>query len=133
MTDANKVPANELPLLLVHVFQETAQSLVNLNSEIVGLDRSEKRRPTRLSDVEPNKLSELSSIAAEFRRLKDQLEQVSKVLEAHVSRAADAQMNADWDASEKLSNVKVAQSATAPTEPVFPPKPLFIALGPSSV
>jgi hypothetical protein len=38
-------------------------------------------------------------------------------------------MNADWDASEKLSNVKVAQSATAPTEPVFPPKPLFIALG----
>jgi hypothetical protein len=38
-------------------------------------------------------------------------------------------LNADWDASEKLSNVKVAQSATAPTEPVFPPKPLFIALG----
>jgi len=25
--------------------------------------------------------------------------------------------------------VKVAQSATAPKEPVFPPKPLFIALG----
>jgi hypothetical protein len=44
-------------------------------------------------------------------------------------RAAEAQMNADWDASEKLSNVKVAQSATAPTEPVFPPKPLLIALG----
>jgi hypothetical protein len=38
-------------------------------------------------------------------------------------------MNANWDASEKLSNVKVAQSATAPTEPVFPSKPLFIALG----
>jgi succinoglycan biosynthesis transport protein ExoP len=38
-------------------------------------------------------------------------------------------MNADWDASAKLSNVKVAQSATAPTEPVFPPKPLFLALG----
>src|SRR6185503_8127092 len=56
-------------------------------------------------------------------------EQVSKVLEAHVGRAADAQMNADWDASEKLSNVKVAQSATAPKEPVFPPKPLFMALG----
>ena len=128
LTDANKVPANESPLLLVRVFQETAQSLVNLNSEAAGLRSLEKAQTDTLADVN-RKLSELSSIAAEFGRLKDQLEQVSKVLEAHVARAADAQMNADWDASEKLSNVKVAQSATAPTEPVFPPKPLFIALG----
>jgi hypothetical protein len=81
-----------------------------------------------LSEVE-QKLRDLSSIAAEFGQLKNQLDQVSKVLEAYVGRAAEAQMNANWDASEKLSNVKVAQSATAPTEPVFPPKPLFIALG----
>ena len=128
LTDANKVPANESPLLLVRVFQETAQSLVNLNSEVVGLRSLEKAQADTLTDVD-RKLGELSSIAAEFRRLKDQLEQVSKVLEANVGRAADAQMNADWDASEKLSNVKVAQSATAPKEPVFPPKPLFIALG----
>jgi succinoglycan biosynthesis transport protein ExoP len=128
LTDENKVPANESPLLLVRVFQETAQSLVNLNSEVAGLRSLEKAQTDSLADVS-RKLSELSSIAAEFGRLKDQLEQVSKVLEAHVGRAADAQMNADWDASEKLSNVKVAQSATAPTEPVFPPKPLFIALG----
>ena len=128
LTDSNKVPANESPLLLVKVFQETAQSLVNLNSEIVGLKSLEKSQNDALSDVE-KKLGSLSSISSEFRRLNDQLEQVSKVLEAHVGRAADAQMNADWDASEKLSNVKVAQSATAPTEPVFPPKPLFVALG----
>jgi succinoglycan biosynthesis transport protein ExoP len=128
LTGSNKVPANESPLLLVRVFQDTAQSLVNLNSETVGLHSLEKSQVDSLSDVE-RKLSDLSSIAAEFGRLKDQLEQVSKVLEAHVGRAAEAQMNADWDASEKLSNVKVAQSATSPTEPVFPPKPLFIALG----
>lgn len=128
LTDANKVPANESPLLLVRVFQETAQSLVNLNSEVVGLRSLEKAQTDSFTDVD-RKLGELSDIAAEFRRLKDQLEQVSKVLEANVGRAADAQMNADWDASEKLSNVKVAQSATAPKEPVFPPRPLFIALG----
>jgi polysaccharide biosynthesis transport protein len=128
LTDSNKVPANESPLLLVKVFQETAQSLVNLNSEIVGLKSLEKSQTDALSDVE-NKLGSLSSISSEYRRLNDQLEQVSKVLEAHIGRAADAQMNADWDASAKLSNVKIAQSATAPTEPVFPPKPLFIALG----
>jgi polysaccharide biosynthesis transport protein len=128
LTGSNKIPANESPLLLVKVFQETAQSLVNLNSEIVGLKSLEKSQNDALADVE-RKLGSLSSISSEFRRLNDQLEQVSKVLEAHVGRAADAQMNADWDASEKLSSVKVAQSATAPTEPVFPPKPLFVALG----
>ncbi len=128
LTDANKVPANESPLLLVRVFQDTAQTLVNLNSETAGLRSLEKSQADSLSEVE-QKLRDLSSIAAEFGRLKNQLDQVSKVLEAHVGRAAEAQMNANWDASEKLSNVKVAQSATAPTEPVFPPKPLFIALG----
>jgi succinoglycan biosynthesis transport protein ExoP len=128
LTDANKVPANESPLLLVRVFQDTAQTLVNLNSETAGLRSLEKSQADSLSEVE-QKLRDLSSIAAEFGRLKSQLDQVSKVVEAHVGRAAEAQMNANWDASEKLSNVKVAQSATAPTEPVFPPKPLFIALG----
>ena len=128
LTDANKVPANKSPLLLVRVFQDTAQSLVNLNSETAGVRSLEKSQADSLSEVE-QKLRDLSSIAAEFGQLKNQLDQVSKVLEAHVGRAAEAQMNANWDASEKLSNVKVAQSATAPTEPVFPPKPLFIALG----
>lgn len=128
LTDANKVPTTESPLLLVRVFQETAQSLVNLNSGIAGSRALETAQAKSLSDIE-RKLSELSSVEAEFRRLKGQFEQVSKFLEAHVTRAAEAQMNADWDASKKLSNVKVVQSATAPTQSVFPPKPLFITLG----
>ena len=128
LTESNRLPVHESPLLLVKVFQETAQQLVDLNSQIVGLKSLEKAQSNSLTDTE-HRLGELSSIAAEFRRLNDQLDQVSKVLEAQVTHTADAQTNADWDASEKLSNVKVAQSATAPTEPVFPPKPLFIALG----
>src|SRR4029079_15922447 len=99
LTDSNKVPTNESPLFVVRVFQETAQALVNLNPEVVGLRSREKAHAGTLAEVE-RKLGELSSIAAEFHRLKDQVEQVSKVLEAHVGRAADAQMNADWDASE---------------------------------
>ena len=47
LTDANKVPANESPLLLVRVFQDTAQSLVNLNSEAVGLRSLEKAQTDR--------------------------------------------------------------------------------------
>jgi uncharacterized protein involved in exopolysaccharide biosynthesis len=128
LTDTNKFPVHESPLLLVKVFQETAQQLVDLNSQIVGLKSLEKVQTDTLAGIE-RKLGELSGISAEFRRLNDQLDQVSKVMEAQLIHTADAQTNADWDASAKLSNVKVAQSATAPTQAVFPPKPLFIALG----
>jgi uncharacterized protein involved in exopolysaccharide biosynthesis len=128
LTDANKVPANESPLLLVRVFQETAQSLVNLNSSIVGLRALETAQNRSLAGVE-KRLSELSSVQAEFGRLKSEVDQAAKILEAHVGRAAEAQMTADWDASEKLSSVKVVQSATRPVQPIFPPKPLVITLG----
>lgn len=128
LTETNRLPVHESPLLLVKVFQETAQQLVDLNSQIVGLKSLEKAQTDSLTETE-RKLDSLSSISAEFRRLNDQLDQISKVLEAQLLHTADAQTNADWDASAKLSNVKVAQSATAPTQPVFPPKPLFLALG----
>ena len=52
-----------------------------------------------------------------------------QILEAYIGRAADAQTNADLEASEQLSRVKVVQSATVPLEPVYPPKPLFLTLG----
>ena len=128
LTETNKLPVHESPLLLVKVFQETAQQLVDLNSQIVGLKSLEKAQAETLAGIE-RKLGDLSGISAEFRRLNDQLDQMSKVMESQLIHTADAQTNADWDASAKLSNVKVAQSATTPTQPVFPPKPLFIALG----
>jgi polysaccharide biosynthesis transport protein len=128
LTDANKIPANESPLLLVRVFQETAQQLVNLNSSIGGLRALETAQSQSLSDVE-KRLGDLSSVEAHFGRLKSDVDQAQKILEAHVGRAAEAQMNADWDASEKLSSVKVVQAATKPVKPVFPPKPLVMTLG----
>lgn len=128
LTDGNKVPANESPLLLVRVFQESAQSLVNLNSSIVGLRALETAQNASLSNIQ-QRLGDLSSVEAEFGRLKSEVDQAAKILEAHVGRAAEAQMNADWDASDKLSSVKVVQAATMPVRPVFPPKPLMITLG----
>ena len=128
LTETNRLPVHESPLLLVKVFQETAQQLVDLNSQIVGLKSLEKAQTETLAGIE-RKLGDLSGISSEFRRLNDQLDQMSKVMEAQLIHTADAQTNADWDATAKLSNVKVAQSATTPTQPVFPPKPLFIALG----
>jgi polysaccharide biosynthesis transport protein len=124
---SNHVPANESPLLLVRVFQETAQSLVNLNASIVGLRALEAEQSKALSAVDA-RLAALSSDKAEFERVKSEVDQASSILDAHLKRMADAQLTADWDASEKLSNVKVLQSATLPLRPVFPQKAFFMAL-----
>jgi len=124
----SKVPANESPLLLVRVFQESAQSLVNLNSRTAGLRALEDAENKELAGLE-QRLARLSSQEAEFLRLKSEVDQAARILEAHIGRAAEAQTNADLERSEKLSRVKVVQSATFPLEPVFPPKPLFLTLG----
>jgi uncharacterized protein involved in exopolysaccharide biosynthesis len=124
----NRVPTNESPLLMVRVFQETAQSLVNLNSGLVGLRALQAAQRKDVDTVE-QRLARLSSDEATFASLKSEVDQAAKILEAHVGRAAEAQTNADLDASEKLSRVKVVQSATLPIKPSFPPKPLFLTLG----
>ncbi len=124
----NKVPANESPLLLVKVFQETAQTLVNLQSRVAGFHALEVVETNEVARIEKD-LVRLSSDEAEFVRLQSEVDQAAKILEAYIGRAADAQTNADLEASDQLSHVKVVQSATAPLEPVYPPKPLFLTLG----
>ncbi|HLH93090.1 MAG TPA: Wzz/FepE/Etk N-terminal domain-containing protein [Xanthobacteraceae bacterium] len=124
----NKVPANESPLLLVKVFQESAQSLVNLNSRTVGLRALEQAQTKDVAELE-DRLARLSTQEAEFLTLKSEVDQAQKILEAHIGRAADAQTNADLETSDKLARVKVVQSATSPLEPVFPQVPLFLTLG----
>ena len=124
----NKVPANESPLLLVKVFQETAQTLVTLQSRVAGFRALEVAETNEVAKIEQN-LVRLSSDEAEFVRLQSEVDQAAKILEAYIGRAADAQTNADLEASEQLSRVKVIQSATLALEPVYPPKPLFLTLG----
>ena len=110
------------------VFQETAQTLVNLQSRVAGFRALEVADTNEVEKIEEN-LVRLSSHEAEFVRLQSEVDQAAKILEAYIGRAADAQTNADLEASEQLSRVKVVQSATLPPEPVFPPKPLFLTLG----
>jgi len=124
----NKIPANESPLLLVRVFQDTAQQLVNLNAQIIGVRALEGSQKETLVAIE-KKLIQLSSLQAQFERLKSEMDQAANILEAYVKRTAEAQMNVDWDATEKLSSVKVMQAATAPFAPVFPQFWLFVLVG----
>ncbi|MGB7836203.1 MAG: hypothetical protein WBL84_28790 [Xanthobacteraceae bacterium] len=122
------LPSGDPPLLLVRVYQDTAQTLVTLNASIAGLRALEENQRAALTSVDAELVS-LSSVAAEFDRLKREVDQVATYLEAHTKRAAEAQIDADWDASEKLASVKVIQRASVPVKPAFPQKLLFISLG----
>lgn len=127
MGSDNKIPANESPLLLVRVFQETAQSLVALNAEMVGLRALEHAQEKALSNIE-QRLANLSAARAEFERLKSAVDQAAEILKTHLNQSAQARLDADWDESQELGNVKVVQAATVPIRAVFPQKLLFLAL-----
>ena len=122
------LPNGDPPLLLVKVYQDTAQNLVTLNASIAGLRALEENQRAALASVD-GELASLSSIGAEFDRLKREVDQAATYLEAHTKRAAEAQIDADWDASDKLASVKVIQRASVPVKPAFPQKLLFISLG----
>jgi polysaccharide biosynthesis transport protein len=122
------LPSGDPPLLLVRVYQDTAQNLVTLNASIAGLHALEENQRAALASVD-SELASLSSIGADFDRLKREVDQAATYLEAHTKRAAEAQIDADWDASENLASVKVVQRANAPIKPAFPQKLLFISLG----
>lgn len=127
MGNDNKVPANESPLLLVRVFQDTAQSLVSLNAEIVGLHELEHGQEKALSNIE-QRLGKLSAARAEFEGLKTAVDQAAEILKTHLNQSAQAQVDADWDESQKLANVKVVQAAAVPIRPIFPQKLIFLLL-----
>ena len=122
------LPSGDPPLLLVRVYQDTAQSLVTLNADIAGLHALEENQRAVLASID-GELASLSSGEAEFDRLKREVNQAATYLEAHTKRAAEAQIDADWDTSDKLASVKVVQRASVPVKPVFPQKLLFISLG----
>jgi polysaccharide biosynthesis transport protein len=122
------LPNGDPPLLLVRVYQDTAQTLVNLNASIAGLHALEENQRATLASVD-DELVSLSSVEAEFDRLKREVDQAATYLEAQTKRAAEAQIDADWDTSEKLASVKVVQRANVPIKPAFPQKLLFISLG----
>ena len=106
----------------------TAQNLVTLNASIAGLRALEEDQHAALASVD-SELASLSSIGADFDRLKREVDQAATYLVAHSKRADEAQIDADWDVSEKLASVKVVQRANVPIKPAFPQKFLFISLG----
>jgi succinoglycan biosynthesis transport protein ExoP len=107
------------PLLLVRVYQDAVASLLKVNSELSGSLNLEKMLGAEIEQVN-GELAALASKEAEYDRLKRGLSRASAAAENYQTRVIEEQLSRDIAKKTQLSNVRVAQAATTPMEPIFP-------------
>ena len=117
--------AKDPPLLLVKVYQDTVQALVRVNAELAGLRATEERQKSELSSIAAE-LSLLAENEPEFERLRFDMAHARELAEGYAKKAAMQQVDDDLS-SEKITNIQIAQAATAPLEPTHP-KPMLVLL-----
>ncbi|WP_147019814.1 GumC family protein [Methylorubrum extorquens] len=106
------------PLLLVRVFQDTVQSLVKTNAEIDGSRALGLQQSDELKKIE-RELSGLSMIEPEFDRLEREIAEKQRNLDLYSRRATEQRLEADFR-ERRFFNMRVAQAAVVPLNPVFP-------------
>ena len=105
------------------VYQEAVQSIVQLKSDVAGLQALETHQQDELTKVD-SQLQVLAENEAKFNRLKFEVEQAKVESQEYFSLAAKEHLNADISGSG-FSTIQVAQSAIVPMNPSFP-NPLVI-------
>jgi uncharacterized protein involved in exopolysaccharide biosynthesis len=128
--DANRAQpfSSEAPLLMwmVHVYQDSVQTLVRLRSEVAGFRALQEQQGTELANVD-EELRALTANEAKFERLKRELELARQRVDLYAKKASEQQLEADLNAN-RFSSIRVVQAATMPLEPVFPKPHLLIPL-----
>jgi uncharacterized protein involved in exopolysaccharide biosynthesis len=118
--------SSDPPLLMVHVYQDSVQSLVRLRSEAAGFRALQEQQGTELAKVD-EELRALTANEAKFESLKRELELAHRRVDLYAKKASEQQLEADLNAN-RFSSIRVVQAATMPLEPVFPQRHLLIPL-----
>lgn len=119
--------AQDPPILLVKVYQDTIADLVKLKIDLEGYRALEKQQLQQLGSIE-QQLSVLSSKEAEFQRLQLEVTQARQGTEAYSRRTLEERLALELN-SNMLSGVRVVQRATTPLKPVWPTTRLVLAFG----
>jgi polysaccharide biosynthesis transport protein len=119
--------ASTPPLLLVKVYQAAVQSIVQLKSEISGLQALESHQREELTKVD-RELQTLVKNEAKFDRLKLDVDQAKVDAQQYSSLAAKEHLSAEVN-KQGLSTIEVAQPAVAATRPSFPNPYLILPIG----
>jgi hypothetical protein len=118
--------SSDPPLLMVHVYQDSVQTLVRLRSEAAGFRALQEQQGTELAKVD-EELRALTANEAKFESLKRELDLAHQRADLYAKKASEQQLKADLNAN-RFSSIRVVQAATMPLEPVFPKRHLLISL-----
>ncbi len=121
------IPTHDPPLLLVRVYQETAQSLVNKNAELVGL-RELIAQQKQAYDAINHELSDVSAQRAQFEQLRRNVELAKQSANSFALKEIEQRTELALGA-QKLLRLEVVQEATAPLKPGFPTRTVIITSG----
>ncbi len=119
--------ANDPPILLVKVYQDTVATLVRTHTEIAGLRALETHQEQSLKGIESD-LTALSEREAEFERRQLEVVQAKANAELFSKKAFEEQMSQDLN-ERKFTPVQVLQEATIPLTPIWPRVDVLLLLG----
>ncbi len=117
--------ANDPPILLVKVYQDTIANLVKLHTDLDGLVALEQSQAEQLKGLDTN-LNGLADQAAQFEKLKLAVDAANQRVKAYTKRALDEQLTHAMN-TNNLSSIQIVQSPTIPFKPVWPVPVLLFA------
>jgi uncharacterized protein involved in exopolysaccharide biosynthesis len=119
--------ADDPPLLLVRVYQDTVASMVRTHTEVAGLHALEAQQEESLKGIE-DQLTSMGEREAEFERLQLEVIQAKANAELFSKKAFEEQLAQDLN-ERKFTPVQVLQEATMPLEPIWPRPAVLLVLG----
>jgi polysaccharide biosynthesis transport protein len=119
--------ADDPPILLVRVYQDTVANLVHTNADVAGLKSLEVEQKKSLSEID-DELIAMASREAEIDQLRVAVTESKGNVEVFSKKAFEEQLAQDLN-ERKFSPVQTLQEATRPLEPTWPRPFLLLALG----
>jgi uncharacterized protein involved in exopolysaccharide biosynthesis len=109
--------ASDPPLLLVRVYQDSMAALFKLNSQIAGDISLQAHQAHELAGLTGN-LNDLITNEQKYFQLKRDADQAADNADTYSKRMAEEEIAAAYIGS--IHSIKLIQSASVPTAPVFP-------------
>ena len=119
--------ADDPPLLLVRVYQDTVASLVRTHTEIAGLRALEVQQEQSLKDID-SQLTLMGAREAEFERLQLEVTQLKANAELFSKKAFEERLAQDLN-ERKFTPVQILQEATLPLKPIWPRPVVLLVFG----
>ena len=111
----------------MRVYQDTAETLVKKNAELIGLRELASKLKTQLLDID-HELSRLSARRAEFEQLKRNVDLARHNSDTFATKEIEQKTELALN-RQKLVRLQLVQEAVVPWKPAFPTMTLKLVTG----